>query len=295
MIEKNDLILNEIKNKIYTIRGIQVMLDSDLAEIYEVETKRLNEAVKRNTERFPETFCFQLTITEYNTLRSQIATLDKSRGKHNKYLPYVFTEFGISMLSAVLNSKIAIKISIQIIKIFVLLRKGISSNLTIKTELEIIKQNHYLLKSDTETKFDKIFSLLEDPNTKKNQGIFFNGQIFDSHVFISDLIKSAKFELILIDNYVDESTLNLFIKRENNVKVIIYTKITSSLKQDLEKYNLQYEPIEIKEFNLSHDRFLIIDNKEVYHIGASLKDLGKKWFGFSKLEIESLSIIDKLK
>ena len=289
MIDNQNLILSEIKNKIYTIREVQVMLDSDLAKFYGVETKALNQAVKRNIKRFPEKYCFKLNIIENENLKSQIVTSSSSYGGKRK-LPLVFTEAGVAMLSAILKSNKAIEISIQIINAFILIRTLISKNGEVLVRLNILERKS----SDSETKIDKIFSLLENSNLKKNQGIFFNGEIFDSHVFISDLIKSAKTDLILIDNYVDETTLLLFNKRNANVKVTIYTKITANLKLDLDKFNSQYDDINIKEFNLSHDRFLIIDKKEVYHIGASLKDIGKKWFAFSKLEIESLSIIDKL-
>ena len=262
MIENNELVLSEIKNKIYNIRGVPVMLDRDLAEIYEVSTKALNQAIKRNQDKFPDDFCFQLSEIEKNELVTNCDHLKIL--KYSYHLSYVFTQEGVAMLSGVLKSKKASKM-----RAFVLMRSTISQNVEVLVRLNILERKSI----DTETKIDKIFTLLENPNSKKNQGIFFNGQVFDSHIFISDLIKSAKSELILIDNYIDENTLNLFVKRSDRVKEIIYTKkITSSLKLDLEKYNSQYEPIEIKEFNLSHDRFLIIDKKEVYPIGASLKD-----------------------
>lgn len=265
------------------------MLDSDLAIFYQVETRAINQVVKRNKERFPERYSFRLTEEEYQDLKSQSVISNLSWGGRRK-LPLVFTEQGISMLSSVLKSKKAIEICIQIIDAFVLMRNIIKSNEFILNKVENIEQKLVL----HDGQFDKIFNLLENPNIKKNQGVFFNGEIFDSHIFISDLIKSAKSELILIDNYVDETTLLLFNKKNKGVKVTIYTKITSNLKLDLDKFNSQYDFIEIKEFNLSHDRFLIIDGDSVYHIGASLKDIGKKWFAFSKLEVENLNIMDKL-
>ena len=274
----------DIKSKIYTIRDKQVMLDRDLAELYNVETKVFNQAVKRNTERFPENFRFQLTQEEYEILRSQIVTLrldsENTWGKHTKYLPYVFTEQGVSMLSAVLKSKTAINISIQIINSFVSMRKFISQNALIFQKFDHIEQK--LLKHDD--KFDKVFEALEDKNPIQSQGIFFDRQIFDAHNFVSDLIRSAKSSIVLIDNFVDDSTLLLFSKNQN-VDVTIHTNtFTKALKLDLEKYNKQYKDISIKTNKKFHDRFLIIDNKEVYHIGASLKDLGKKTFAFSKME-----------
>lgn len=284
MQEITTTINSDIKSKIYTIRDKQVMLDRDLAELYSVETKVFNQAVKRNTERFPDNFRFQLTQEEYEILRSQFVTLrldsENTWGKHTKYLPYVFTEQGVSMLSAVLKSKTAIDISIQIINSFVSMRKFISQNALIFQKFDNIEQK--LLKHDD--KFDKVFEALEGKNPIQSQGIFYNGQIFDAHNFVSDLIRSAKSSIVLIDNFVDDSTLLLFSKNQN-IEVTIHTNIFSkALKLDLEKYNKQYKDITIKTNKKFHDRFLIIDNKEVYHIGASLKDLGKKTFAFSKME-----------
>ena len=280
--------IDEIRNKIYTIRGIQIILDEDLAVFYGVETRNLNKAVKRNITRFPEDFSFQLTKEEYSNLMFQFGTSSKVHGGRRK-LPKAFTEAGVATLSGILNSKKAIEVNIQIIRAFVLMRKFISQNLELLNEINLIKKKNL----EYDLKFDKIFNLLQHKELEK--GIFFEGQLFDAHKFISDLIRKAKKEIILIDNYIDENTLLLFNKREKGVKVKIYTKnITKNLKQDLEKYNSQYESIQIKEFDLSHDRFLLIDDT-VYHIGASLKDIGKKWFGFSKMEKESIEIIKRLK
>lgn len=293
-----NVIANEIsiRDKIFTIRGLQVMLDKDLAELYGVETKMLNRAVKRNLERFPKEFMFQLGEEEYQDLRYQFGTsssvsqnvITQTHGGR-RYLPYVFTEQGVSMLSAILKSDTAIKISIQIIEAFVNMRKFISSNALIFQKFDVVEQK--LLKYDDN--FNKIFEAIDSQNIKPRQGIFYDGQIFDAYAFISELIKSAKNTIVLIDNYIDESTLTLLSKNQN-VKTAIYTKsITGQLKLDIQKYNSQYKPIEAKEFNLSHDRFLLID-EDIYHIGASLKDLGKKWFAFSKMDRSSLEILEKL-
>jgi len=277
--------LEEIKSKIYTIRGKQVMLDRDIAQLYQVETKQLNQQVKRNKERFPESFMFQLTKEELYYLVTNCDHLKTLKYSYN--LPYVFTEQGMSMLSAILRSKIAIEISIKIIDAFVNMRKFLQQNSYIYERLDKIELKHL----EYDSKFNQIFDQLSN-NIEQKQGIFFNGQIFDAHVFISNLIKKAKNNIILIDNYINEQTLNLFSKTKINT--IIYTKnITNSLKQDLEKYNKQYNNIQVKEFKHSHDRFLIIDN-DIYHIGASLKDLGKKIFAFSKLEMDKNLILDKL-
>jgi len=280
-----------IQDKIYTIRDMQVMLDRDLAELYGVETRRLNEQVKRNIERFSKEFIFQLTKNELDNWKSQFATSNKEFIGLRK-MPYVFTEQGVSMLSAVIKSKVAIETSIMIINSFVQMRKFISNNALIFDKFEQIGQK--ILKHDE--KFDKIFKAIESKDIKPKQGIFFDGQIFDAYIFINDIIKSAKKSIILIDNYIDESTLTILSKRDKNCKATIYTKnITKQIRLDIEKHNKQYPKIDIKKFDLSHDRFLIIDDNEVYHIGASLKDLGKKWFAFSKMDIESFEIMERLK
>ena len=296
----NDLTIVEstdIQEKIFTIRGVQVMLDENLAKLYQVELKRLNEQVKRNIDRFPEKFRFQLTKEEYEILRSQFATLklDNSWGRHRKYLPYVFTEQGVSMLSAVLRSKTAIGVSIKIIDSFVNMRRFLQNNASIFQRLDKLEANQLQHKIESDENFEKIFKAIENKSIKPKQGIFYNGQIFDAYSFVSNLVKSAKKSILLIDNYVDESTLTILSKNQNINATIYTSKISKQLKLDIEKYNQQYKKIELKKFDLSHDRFLILDNIEVYHIGASLKDLGKKWFAFSKMDINSFEIIGKLK
>ena len=295
--------INDIKNSIHTIRNVQVMLDSDLAELYEVETKVLNQAVKRNLERFPSNFMFQLSQSELDNLRSQfvvsstkdlrsqIVTLKEGRGHHRKYIPYAFTEQGVAMLSGVLKSKIAVKISIQIINSFIAMRKFISANADIFHRLDRVE----IKQIEHDKKFDKIFDTMQSKNIILEKGIFFEGQIFDSYKFISDLIRTAEKSIVLIDNYIDDSVLMLLNKRGKEVSAKIFTKeITAQLSLDLRKYNKQYPEIEIKEFKQSHDRFIILDNKIVYHLGASLKDLGKKWFAFSKFDKEAFLLLERL-
>ncbi len=294
---ENELIIPEesVKSKILTLRDVQVMLDSDLALLYKVDIKRLNEQVKRNKERFPVNFMFQLTDIEYNSLRSQFATLEKGRGTHRKYLPFAFTEQGVAMLSGVLRSDTAVKASIQIINTFVAMRKFISKNAELFGRLDSVERKQLEFQLKTDQNFEKVFDAIEDKTLHRKQGIFFEGQIFDAYQFVSDLVRSAKKSIVLIDNFVDDSVLVLLCKREDGVKVTIYTKnFSKQLKLDLEKHNLQYEPIDIKEFNNSHDRFMIIDEKYVYHFGASLKDLGKKWFAFSKFDKDALTILERL-
>jgi len=279
-----------IHNKIYTLRGVQVMVDRDLALLYGVETRRLNEQVKRNIERFPEEFMFQMTSEELENWMSQIATSNKEIMGLRK-LPFVFTEQGVSMLSAVLKSQTAVQTSIQIINSFVNMRKFISSNADMFLRFERVEQRLSL----HDENFNKLFNAIEEKGTPQKQHIFYDGQIFDAYLFVSDIIKNAKSSIKLIDNYIDETTLVLFTKRELHVKALIYTKnISKQLQLDLQKHNAQYPIIEIKKFELSHDRFLIIDEQEIYHFGASLKDLGNKWFAVSKMDINSFELLGKL-
>lgn len=292
-MENNTILQREIENRIYTVRGKQVMLDTDLANIYQVETKIFNQAVKRNTERFPETFCFQLTSDEWEFLRSQIVTLNAGRGQHRKYLPFVFTEQGIAMLSSVLKSTVAIRVSIEIMNAFVEMRKMLISNAALFHRLDKIE----LRQLESDQKFEEIFKALESDKLHSEKGVFYNGQIFDAYAFVSDIVRRAKSSIILLDNYVDDTVLTLLGKRSDGVIAMIYTKsISNQLRLDLQRYNSQYAAIEVELFSDAHDRFLIIDNTELYHIGASLKDLGKKWFAFSRMDIEvgrMLQILNK--
>ena len=281
----NEIIkVDDIQSRIFTIRGMQVMLDSDLAYLYNVETKNLNLAVKRNIERFPSTFSFQLTEEEYKALRLQIETSKEKRGGR-RYAPFVFTEQGVAMLSAVLRSETAIKISIKIMEAFVSMRQFISANEQIFKRFEIIEKRQLEYKIETDNKFEKVFNALESNDVKPKQGIMFEGQIFDAYKLVSDIVRSAEKSIVLIDNYVDDTVLTLFSKRKKGVHLKILTKnLSKQLLLDLKKFNEQFPPAEIKEFNQSHDRFMIIDDKDLYHFGASLKDLGKKCFGFSKMD-----------
>lgn len=291
---KNKLInKSNIQDKIYLIRNNQVMLDQDLARLYCVETKVLNQSFKRNINRFPKSFCFQLNQEEGDSLRSQIVTSKKKGGR--RYLPYVFTEQGVAMLSAVLKSDTAIKVSIQIMEVFVQMRKYINKYYQLYEKVKEIEKNQIIYGIKTDKKFDQVFKAIVSNNVIPKQKIFFEGQTFDAHIFVSTIIRSAKKEILLIDNFIDETVLSLFSKRKPTVKVVIYCKkINSELRQDLKKYNFQYPPIEIKEFELSHDRFIIIDQKTTYHFGASLKDLGKKWFAVSKFDNKALKLLKKL-
>lgn len=346
-----------IENKIFTIRGVQVMLDKDLAELYEVETKRINEQVKRNIERFPEEFCFQLTKEEVEILRSQIATLNtensflrsqnetskseiptlksqyatsrsqivtlntedsflksqivtskKENRGGNRYLPYAFTEQGVAMLASILKSETAVKVSIQIMNAFVQMRHFISANGSLFARLDTVekkqieteeKLNRNLLRIDekldiNEKNFEKVFDALEAADLPK-QGVFCDGQIFDSYKFVSDLIRKAKTSIVLVDNYVDDTVFLMLDKRKAGVSATIYTQsISKQLTLDLQKHNAQYAPIDVRLIKNFHDRFLFLDEKTIYHIGASVKDLGKKVFGFSKLGLDAKQIMNML-
>ena len=277
-----------VEKMIYTIRGVQVILDQDLAKLYGVETRRLNEQVKRNISRFPEDFMFQLTSKEFKNLKSQNAT--SSWGGRRK-LPYAFSELGVSMLSSVLSSETAIQANVQIMRAFAAMRRFLVSNAQVFQRLENLEYRQIA----TDQKVEKIYEKLEEGKLEPKQGIFFEGQIFDAYSFVSNLVKQASKEVILFDNYVDETVLTLLDKRPAGAKATIYTKqVSAQLQLDLTRHNAQYAPIDVKPFNKAHDRFLIIDDK-VYHIGASLKDLGKKWFAFSLMnDIAPADLIAKV-
>ena len=287
----NHELAGNIEPLIKVIRGQQVMLDKDLATLYGIETKVLNQTVKRNIERFPDDFRFELSREE--CLRSQFVTSNGRGG--NRYSTYAFTEQGVAMLSSVLRSKTAIEVNIQIMRAFVSMRHFMVNNASVFSRLETIEYHQLEIlqhQQDTDKhleesdkRIDEVFRRLDEGNAKPKQGVFYNGQIYDAYTFVSDLIKSAKKCIILIDNYVDDTVLTLLDKRENGVSAVIYTQqISRQLQLDIDRHNAQYAPIDVETFRLSHDRFLCIDD-DVYHIGASIKDLGKKWFGFSKMEI----------
>ncbi len=288
-----------IENNIFTIHGKQVMLDYHLAELYGVETKRLNEQVKRNAKRFPKDFMFRLTSEEWTNLQSQIATANETNELKSQIatakrrsLPYAFTEQGVSMLSTVLNSDQAIATSIQIMKAFVNMRKFMLNNASVFQRLDQLE----LKQLQSEEKFNRIFEALEAGQSKADKGIFFNGQVFDAYAFVSDVVKNAHEDIILIDNYIDESIFTLLAKRKPNVTATVYTqKITKTLRLDAQKHAQQYPAVIVKELQNTHDRFLIIDQKHLYHIGASLKDLGKKWFAFSQMDKLTSLILNQIK
>ena len=276
-----------IENMIYEIRGKNVMLDSDLAMLFGYETKQLNRQVLRNINRFPENYCFQITDTEYISLRCQNGTLKNGRGEHRKYLPYVFTEYGITMLAGILKSELAIKMSLRIVDIFITMKNYINTSL-----IEQKYFNELTIKNTEDIKllqesFDKL-------NTKEsNNHIFYEGQIYDAYSLLIDILSKVKKEIIIIDNYAGKKLFDII--KNIDVKVKIYTENIDNISK--EKYEKQYNNLEIINTNIFHDRFIIIDNKVLYHSGASFKDLGKKCFAITKIEDNSIlkELLNKLK
>ena len=277
----------KIENMIYEIRGKNVMLDSDLAMLFGYETKQLNRQVLRNINRFPENYCFQITDTEYISLRCQNGTLKNGRGEHRKYLPYVFTEYGITMLAGILKSELAIKMSLRIVDIFITMKNYINTSL-----IEQKYFNELTIKNTEDIKllqesFDKL-------NTKEsNNHIFYEGQIYDAYSLLIDILSKARKEIIIIDNYAGKKLFDII--KNINVKVKIYTENIDNISK--EKYEKQYNNLEIINTNIFHDRFIIIDNKVLYHSGASFKDLGKKCFAITKILDNNIleELLDKLK
>lgn len=314
--------VEQIESLILTIRDKQVILDRDLARLYGVETRVLNQAVQRNIERFPKDFMFQLSKEEAESSRSQFVMLNadgdelksqfatsnegssksqsvmlNGRGHNIKHLPYAFTENGIAMLSSVLRSPMAIATNIHIMRAFNAMRHFIGSHAQVFQRIEVLERTQLSLvafKEETNRNFEEVFRRLDDNSEKPEKGIFYDGQIFDAYSFINERIREAKKRIVLIDNYVDDSVLTMLDKRNKGVDAVVYTKnISRQLSLDFEKHNAQYSPIEVKQFDRAHDRFLCIDDT-VYLIGASLKDLGKKWFGFVKLEQPTDELLSKM-
>ena len=274
----------EIENLIFVIRGKQVMLDSDLARLYSVKTKRLNESVKRNLERFPDDFCFKLTKEDIENLRSQIATSKPLIPENRRYLPYVFTEQGIAMLSAVLKSPAAVEISISIMNAFVNMRKYFSSVSFLSEKLGSLEAKQIQYQRESERKFDEIFSFIS-AKAESQQKIFYGGVIFDAFSFLVSLVEQAEKSIVLIDNYVDVSgTLNILSKKKSGVQAIVFTsKNTKISKEDVKEFESQYPHLRVHCCSGFHDRFLILDDEKVFHVGASLKDAGRKCFAVMRI------------
>ena len=274
-----------IRELIYVIRGQQVLLDRDLAALYGVDTKVFNQAVKRNIERFPVEFRFQLTQEENESLRSQIVTSKEGRGGR-RYMPYAFTEQGVAMLSAVLRSDTAIQVSIRIINAFVEMRHFIANNAALFERISAVELKQLEYQKQTDEKFDKVFEYIDD-HIESEQKIFFNGQIYDAFELLISLIRKASKKIVLIDGYVDIGTLNILAKKNEGVDVTIYTFSNTRLSQmDIATFNAQYPDLKVKYMTAFHDRFLILDDAIGYHIGASIKDAGKKCFAITRIQDE---------
>ena len=277
------LVKSGVEKMIQIVRGKQVLLDRDIATLYGVETRAINQAVKRNIERFPERYCFQLTKNELENLKSQNVI---SSWGGDRFKPYVFTEQGFAMLSSVLKSKAAVNISIAIMDAFVAMRQYLYQNGGIVNRISNIESKD--LEQDArlhehDRKFNEVFEAM-DRGELKSKGLFYNNQEFEAYVFVCDLIRQAKKRIVLVDKYVSEKVLAMMLKREKGVSVTIYTDVESKVhKVDMETYNAQYpdSPMNTLPCYGMHDRFLFIDDT-AYHFGASLKDLGKKTFFFTK-------------
>lgn len=277
--------IKDIERLVYVIRGKQVMLDSDLAMLYQVETKNLNKAATRNADRFPEDFRFKLTNEEYNNLRFQFGTSnEKQVGRGGRrYYPFVYTEQGISMLASVLHSKVAVQVSINIMRSFVEMRKFVANNALLFEKVSNIELKQLEYQKSTDEKFDKVFQYIEN-HAESEQKIFFDGQIYDAFSLIVSIIQKAQREIVLIDSYVDIDTLNILSKKNTGVDVKIITYSNARLSNtDIANFNAQYPNLIVKRSQVFHDRFIILDGSKVYHIGASIKDAGKKCFGISMI------------
>jgi len=321
-LDRND---DFIKSRIYTVRGVQVMLDRDLAALYGVQTRVLNQAVKRNSARFPVNFMFQLTTVETANLMSQIVTsgqretaancsrsqfviLNKGRGGNVKYLPYVFTEQGVAMLSAVLRSPIAVDVSVRVINIFVAMRKALASVAPIITRLEVAERRQIVDQQRNEERFDAIFKARMRPRRRRRvararsssreavargrdggdfppQKVFFEGKHYDAYSFARKLVRKAAKSIVLVDGYCDDVTLDILASKRGGADVTIAAVAKTPITQTaIEKFNKQSPTLTVKTTGVFHDRFLILDGKELYHFGASLKDLGRQYCAVSKMD-----------
>lgn len=294
--KKSPIALREesLRGLIHTLRAEQVMLDRDLATLYQVETRALKQAVKRNIRRFPDDFMFVLEESEVGMLVSQ--SVIPTKGVLGGAMPFAFTEQGVAALSSVLTSERAIEVNIAIMRAFVSMRRLLASSTPLLDRLETLEKRQMAQEIRTDDRFEQLFTALETANVQPVQGIFFDGQVFDAYVFVNDLLRRAQRSIVLIDNFIDDSVLLQLAKRSQGVSATVLTKkIDPQLEQDLKKHNSQYPSIRVEAFPHSHDRFLILDDETVYHIGASLKDLGKKWFAFSRMDTTSLSMMARVR
>lgn len=288
LMKSDQLSVDYVRSRIYSIRGVEVMVDADLADMYGVETKQLKRQVKRNIERFPNDFMFELTHEEHESLRRQNGTLESGRGQHSKYLPLVFTEQGVSQLSGVLRSPYAIEVNIRIMRAFVAMRRFLSANAGMFQRIGALEQHQTL----TDQKVEQVLKRMDElaPIVTPEQ-IFASGCVWDAWNYVSQLVRSAKQRIVLIDNYVDERVLTLLTKRAEGVSATIHSRYTQQFKLDIEKHNEQYHPIAFVQIpHKSHDRFLIIDD-EVFLMGASVKDMGTSLCAITKLNLSAETVL----
>lgn len=308
---QEDYSRQQVESRIFTIRGVQVMLDRDLAEFYGITTGNLNKAVKRNINRFPDDFMFQLTKEETDCLQSRLEKANSEdsrfqngsmngRGSNIKYLPYVFTEQGVSQLSGVLHSKTAEEVSVRLMRAFVAMRRYIATNAALFQRIESLEEfrietRHSL--QEVNDRFDTLLSKMDDGSVKPVEGIFVEGQVLDARIYLEQLIGSANWEIVLIDNYIDARTFDILEARKQGVKAIVYTEtLGRKLKAVADAHDVQYpnRTIELKQYNNRfHDRFLIVDD-DLYHFGASFNELGKRLFAFDKMGLDKHIILAQL-
>ena len=288
-VAKRNQLSAPIERRIYMVRGIQIMIDLDLASLYGVENRSLRQTVRRNIDSFPEDFMLRLTNDEANALIA--------KGVSQSVIPpgyntggaemFAFTEQGVAMLASVLKSAKARKISIEIMRAFVAMRQFLMSNAQVFQRLDRLE----IRQLETDNKIEQVFAMMDEGSEDNKQCIFYEGQVYDAYDFVCNLIKGATERIVLVDNYLDHSVLTMLDKREPGVDATIFTqKADDQFKLDIAKHDVQYPPIPIWIFKMSHDRFLIVDNR-VYHIGASIKDLGKKWFAVSLMEAQDANAI----
>lgn len=274
-----------IRNLIYTARGTQVMLDSDLAMLYQVETGALNRAAKRNEDRFPEDFRFQLARCEYDDLMCQIGT-SSFTGEHGgrRKLPFVYTEQGVAMLVGVLRSDVAVRASVQIMRTFVEMRHFFANNAAMFEQIRAVELRQLEYQRTTDERFERVFDYMET-HAAPRQKVFFDGQVYDAFELLILLVQKAEREIALIDGYVDAGTLNILAKKAEGVSVTVWTHPRTRLtRRDVNAFNAQYPKLVVKHTAAFHDRFLILDGEEGYFVGASIKDAGKKSFAISRIE-----------
>ena len=290
-----------IRSHIYTIRGEQVMLDSDLAKIYHVETRVFNQAVKRNEDRFPSNFRFRLSMEEYRSLISQIVTSKEenveNRGGRQK-APYVFTEQGIAMLSGVLRSEVAVRVSVKLMNAFVAMRRALVTIAPVMSRLEAVERRQITDQSRNEERFDAIFKAM-DGGDFPQQKVFFEGKHYDAYSFAKKLMRRASKKIVLVDGYSDEVTLDILAQKKGGVEILVATSqkmIDRHLTPvAVEKFNKQNPTLAVKAVGAFHDRFLILDDTELYHFGASLKDLGRQYCAVTKMDAQFIpSIMERI-